>query len=355
MADDNDDSKTEDPTQKRLDDALKRGDVVKSQEVNTWFALGAATLILLIFARPMSRDLSASFRGLIGNVHDIPVDGRALVRLSERLGLEILAAMALPFLILMLAALLGNAIQHRWVWSSESLQPKLSKVSLLAGVKRLFSKHALINFAKGLAKLAIITAVMFAVLWPERYRLDSLVGTDPVGMVMWTETLTLQLFGAVVAALTIVAALDYLIHYRTWFNRQKMSVSELTEEFKQSEGDPHIKAKIRQMRQARMKKRMMSAVPDATVIVTNPTHYSIALKYERGMNAPICVAKGVDSLALKIREIANKHQIPIVENPPLARALHATVEVDEEIPADHYKAVAELISYVMRVNRGAQN
>jgi flagellar biosynthetic protein FlhB len=130
-----------------------------------------------------------------------------------------------------------------------------------------------------------------------------------------------------------------------------MSVREMKEEFKQTEGDPAIKGKLRQLRVLRMKKRMMAAVPTASVVIANPTHFAVALQYERGMNAPVCVAKGVDALALKIREVAGAHDVPIVENPPLARALHATVEIDQEIPAEHYQAVAEVIGYVMRLNR----
>jgi flagellar biosynthetic protein FlhB len=130
-----------------------------------------------------------------------------------------------------------------------------------------------------------------------------------------------------------------------------MSLHEIKQEFKQTDGDPMIKGKIKQIRQARMKKRMMAAVPQASVVITNPTHFAVALQYERGMNAPLCVAKGVDALARKIREVATEHNIPIVENPPLARALHATVEIDEEIPAEHYAAVAEVIGYVMKLNR----
>ena len=167
-----------------------------------------------------------------------------------------------------------------------------------------------------------------------------------------TTSLTLQLMGAVVAMLAAVAIADYFFQYRHWFERQKMSLQEMKEEFKQSEGDPHIKGKIRQLRQQRMKKRMMAAVPKASVIITNPTHYSVALSYERGMSAPVCVAKGIDNIALKIREIARKHDIPIVENVPLARALYATVEIDDEIPVEHYHAVAEIIGYVMGLKRG---
>jgi flagellar biosynthetic protein FlhB len=156
---------------------------------------------------------------------------------------------------------------------------------------------------------------------------------------------------AVVAMMAVVAAADYLFQYRQWYERQKMSLQEMKEEFKQTEGDPVIRGKMKQVRQHRMRRRMMAAVPKAAVIITNPTHYSIALQYERGMEAPICVAKGIDALALKIREVAGKHSIPIVENPPLARALHATVEVDQAIPHEHYKAVAEVIGYVMKLRR----
>jgi flagellar biosynthetic protein FlhB len=179
-----------------------------------------------------------------------------------------------------------------------------------------------------------------------------MVRFDPAAILGVTTSLTLKLMGAVVAMLAAVAIADYFFQYRTWFERQKMSLQEMKDEFKQSEGDPHIKGKIRQLRQQRMKKRMMAAVPNASVIITNPTHYSVALRYERGMPAPICVAKGADTIALKIREVAGKHDIPIVENVPLARALYATVDIDEEIPVEHYHAVAEIIGYVMGLKRG---
>lgn len=343
--------RSEDPTQKKLDEALERGDVVKSQEVNTWFIIAGATLILLSFSGTMSNGLQASLRGFLANAHDIPVDGRGIMRMTSTLGLEIFAALGIPFLVLVLAAIAGNMVQHRLVWSMESLKPKLSKVSPGAGFKRLFSKQALANFAKGLIKLALIGTVMTMMLWPERRRLDTMVTIDPAAILPMVRTLALGVTGTVVAILAIIAAADYLFQYREWFERQKMSLQEIKDEFKQSEGDPMIKGRIRQMRLARMKRRMMADVPKASVIITNPTHFAVALQYERGMNAPLCVAKGMDAVALKIREIAAKHNIPIVENPPLARALHATVEVDREIPTEHYKAVAEVIGYVMKLRK----
>ena len=352
MADETDDgSKTEDPSQKRLEEALQRGDVVKSQEVSAWFVLAGGTLVLYAFSVSTGADLQTMMRGLVANSYNLQTDGRALIALAQAIEGRLLGIMAVPLVILVLAAIAGNVVQHRLVWSAEALTPKFSKVSPLAGAKRLFSKQAVVNFAKGLAKLALVGAIMTALLWPQRRRLDTLVAIDPAVLLGITRSLSLDLLGAVVAVLAVVAAVDYFWQYRQWFERQKMTVRELKEEFKQTEGDPTIKAKIRQIRQTRMRKRMMAKVPKASVVITNPTHYAIALQYDRGMNAPVCVAKGIDSIALKIREIAAEHSVPVVENPPLARALHATVELDQEIPAEHYKAVAEVIGYVMKLNR----
>jgi flagellar biosynthetic protein FlhB len=290
-------------------------------------------------------------RGIIANSWQTSVDGPALPGLFRKIGVEVVAAVAIPFLVLMLAALGGNLVQHKLVWSYDGLMPKLSKLSPLAGLKRLFSMQALANFGKGLIKIVVIGAVLASLMWPEREHMEALVNSDPAALLPYVAEITLKLMGSVVAMLAVVAAGDYLFQYRQWYDKQKMSLRELKEEFKQSEGDPTIKGKLKQLRQARMRKRMMAAVPKASVIITNPTHFAVALQYERGMAAPICVAKGVDALALKIREIATEHRIPIVENPPLARALHATVQIDQVIPPEHYKAVAEVIGYVMRLRR----
>jgi flagellar biosynthesis protein FlhB len=346
--------RTEDPTQKRLDDALERGDVAKSQEVNTWFMIAGATLVLSSFSGSIG-EIKTPLRNLIANSWMVRTDGPALLELAKNLEFVLFAALGVPLLMLIIAAIAGNILQHRLVWSGESLKPKLSKISPMSGAKRIFGKQAIANFAKGLFKLIALGSVMTAILWPERHRLEAMLRFDPVAMVGSIFTLTLQLLGAVVAMLAIVAIADYFFQYRQWYERQKMSLREMKEEFKQSEGDPHIKGRIRQLRQARMKKRMMAAVPKASVVITNPTHYSVALSYERGMSAPVCVAKGVDLIALKIREVAGEHGVPIVENVPLARALYATVDIDDEIPVEHYHAVAEIIGYVMGLRRGVSS
>jgi flagellar biosynthesis protein FlhB len=352
MADENDAAdKTEDPTQKRLDDAQDRGDVAKSHEVNTWFMIAGATLVLSTFSGSIG-GIQLPLRNLIANSWMFRADGPGLMALVHNLEYALIAALGVPLLMLALTAIAGNMVQHRLVWSAESLKPKFSKISPAAGAKRIFGKQAAANFAKGVFKLIALGAVMTAILWPERHRLESMMHFDPAEILGVTTNLTLQLMGAVVAMLAVVAIADYFFQYRQWYERQKMSLQEMKEEFKQSEGDPQVKGRIRQLRQARMRKRMMAAVPKASVIITNPTHYAVALSYERGMSAPVCVAKGVDLIALKIREVAGEHDIPVVENVPLARALYATVEIDDEIPVEHYHAVAEIIGYVMGIRRG---
>jgi flagellar biosynthetic protein FlhB len=353
MADENDASdKTEDPTQKRLDEALERGDIAKSQEINTWFIIAGGTLVMSTFSGSIGTGMLVPLRNLIANAAMIRTDGPGLLQLASSLESAVIAAIGVPLLMLALAAIAGNVMQHRLVWSGEALKPKLNKISPGAGAKRIFGKQAAVNFLKGVFKLSALGAVMTAILWPERHRLESMIRFDPSALLPVTTSMTLHLMGAVVAMLAIVAIGDFLFQYRTWYERQKMSLQEQKEEFKQSEGDPHVKARIRQLRQARMKKRMMAAVPKASVIITNPTHYSVALQYERGMSAPVCVAKGADNLAFKIREVGRAHDVPVVENVPLARALYATVDVDEEIPVEHYHAVAEIIGYVMGLKRG---
>ena len=351
MADEDDSEKTEDPTQKRLDQALERGDVVKSQEINTWFVIAGATLVMSTFSGSMGGGIMQPLRNLLANAWMIRTDGPGLMQLAKSLEYAVIAAVGVPFLMLVIAAIAGNMLQHRLVWSGEQLKPKFSKISPGSGLKRIFGKQAAVNFGKGLFKLIALGVVMTMILWPERLRLEAILHLDPSALLGLVSSMTMHLMGSVVAMLAIVAVADYLFQYRSWYERQKMSLQEIKEEFKQSEGDPKVKGRIRQLRLARAKKRMMAAVPKASVIITNPTHFSVALQYERGMPAPICVAKGQDNIALKIREIAREHDVPIVENVPLARALYATVEIDQEIPVEHYQAVAEIIGYVMGLKR----
>ena len=353
MAEEGDDTeKSEDPTRKRLDEALERGDVVKSQEVNTWFILAGAALIASSFSNSIGSGLQGMLRALIANSFTLSLDGGSLLALLSSLEHRLLVVFAVPLVLMVVAAIAGNLVQHRLVFTAEALKPTFSKISPMSGAKRVFGKQAIANLIKGLVKMVLLGAVLSAILWPERHKLEAMIRLEPIGIIGMIRGLSLQLLGATVALLAVIAAADYFFQYRQWFERQKMSLREMKEEFKQSEGDPHVKGRIRALRQARMKKRMMAAVPKASVVITNPTHFAVALQYEKGMAAPVCVAKGVDAIALKIREVAGKNEVPIVENPPLARALYATVDIDEEIPTEHYQAVAQVIGYVMKLKRG---
>jgi flagellar biosynthetic protein FlhB len=206
MADENDSSdKTEDPTQKRLDDAHDRGDVAKSQEINTWFVIAGGTLVLSTFSGSVGSGILMPMRNLIANSWMVHTDGPGLMELAQSLAYALVAALGVPLLMLALAAIAGNMIQHRLVWSGESLKPKFSKISPGAGAKRIFGKQAAANFGKGIFKLIALGAVMMAVLWPERHRLEAMVQFDPAAILGATTTLTLQLMGAVVAMLAVVA------------------------------------------------------------------------------------------------------------------------------------------------------
>jgi flagellar biosynthetic protein FlhB len=254
------------------------------------------------------------------------------------------------FAMMMAAAVAGHVMQSRPSFTLEKLKPDFAKLSLIAGLKRMFGIEGIMNLVKGLLKIGVVGFAVWTQIWPERNMLEAVMSQSPIDVVGDMSHLLYKVLMAALAALAAIAAADYILQRYRFMQRNKMSKQEIKEEYKQNEGDPQIKAKIRQIRQERAKKRMIAAVPEATVIITNPTHYAIALKYEQGKNAaPICVAKGVDALALKIREVAAAHNVPIVENPPLARALHATVEVDEVIPNEHFKAVAQVIGYVYRL------
>ena len=348
---DDDSDKTEEPTQRKLEQAHEQGDVIKSTEVGTFFGLVAVTAVIGLTGTAMTGALLAPLRGLIEHAAEIAVDGGGLRRLYLAIVGGFLLALAFPLRLMAMGGIVGNLAQHRMVFSWKSLEPRLDKVSPLAGLKRMFSPDSLANFVKGLLKVAVLGTVMTMVLWPERDRLDALVTIDFVKSLTVARSVSLRMLGTILAIMFLVAVLDYAWVRWRWTKRHMMSLKEIKDEHKQTEGDPMIKGKIRQLRQERARNRMMSKVPKATVVVTNPTHYAVALVYETDMQAPLCVAKGVDEVALRIRAVATEAGVPVIENPPLARALYASVELDQIIPEQHYKAVAQLISHVMNLKK----
>lgn len=347
------DAKTEDPSQKKLEDAFKKGDVVKSQEVVTWFMLLGSAVVFVSMGPAAAQTLMEALKDIMANADQVELGGAGFAAFFNGLALSMLGIVMLPLVVLSACAITANLIQHRPLISVEPITPKFSKISPLAGFKRLFSMESLVNFGKGLLKIAIVGTVLFLVVWPERDRLDTMMTADPLIILANFQEIGIKIFMATLAIVTVIAGADYLYTRQKWWKRLMMTVQEQRDEYKQMEGDPHVKGRIRQLRQERSRKRMMAAVPDATVVITNPTHFAVALKYDRDMGAPKCVAKGADAVAFRIRELAKEHDVPIVENPPLARALYASVDVDETIPNEHFKAVAEVIGFVMRLKKGA--
>lgn len=353
MAEDFDDSqKTEEPTQKKIEDARKHGQTAVSREVNHWFMIGAAALWISVFGPGAARDIGAAMIKFIESPHLIATDSGQLQHVMLDVLRDVGAALFVPFLIMAAAALAAGLAQGGFVLSFDRIAPKLDKISLVAGAGRLFSLRALLEFLKGLVKLSIVAAVVTMLIMPRMRNLASFAGLETVQVAGLVFDLSKSIFLDVLAVVSVIAATDFL--YQRWeFRKQlRMSRHELREEFKQTEGDPMIKSRLRQLRMERARRRMMAKVPEADVVITNPTHYAVALKYDPGkMTAPTVVAKGMDFLAQKIRAIAEENKVAIVENPPLARALYSGVELDQEIPAEHYKAVAEIIGYVFRLKR----
>lgn len=351
MADDRDPSQqTEAPTPKRLADAREHGDVVKSPEVSTFVLLLGGTMAIMMFGGSTLKGLTNAMRIFIEQPEQMGVSGGELMALAWHVAMTLGGILGPVFAAMMAAAIGGHVLQARPSFTLEKIKPDFAKLSLIAGLKRMFGLEGLMNLVKGLLKIGVVGFAVWTQIWPERTMLQSVMDQSPMGVVGDMGHLLYKVLIAALAALAAIAAADYVMQRYRFLQRNKMSKQEIKEEYRQNEGDPQIKAKIRQIRLERAKKRMIAAVPTATVIITNPTHYAVALKYESGkMAAPICVAKGVDALALKIREVAKEHNVPIIENPPLARALHATVEVDEVIPQEHFKAVAQVIGYVMRL------
>ena len=351
MADDRDEAQqTEQPTQKRLDQAREQGDVIKSTEVASLILLGGSTVALAMFGKTTMTGMAGLLQSFLEQPDSMAVDGPGLIQLMQALLMHLAMVLAPLFGVIVLAAIAGHVMQSLPGFVPSRLAPDFSKVSPLAGFKRLFGLDAWMNLVKGLLKIAVVGVAVWTQVWPARTALDSILDQSPGGVVADMGHLLFKVLMAALAAMAVIAIADYFMQYVQFMKRNRMSKQEIKEEYRQNEGDPHVKAKIRQLRQERSKKRMMARVPTATVVLMNPTHYAVALQYESGkMAAPICVAKGVDAIALKIRAIAEDNDVPVVENAPLARALHASVEIDEPVPAEHYKAVAQVIGYVMRL------
>jgi flagellar biosynthetic protein FlhB len=353
MSDDEDKSqKTEDPTQKKLEEAFKEGQIPFSREMLSFAILFIFVMMMIWMMPTMLRSLMTPLSVFIGQVHQIPGDPQ---KMGAFIGNEIstVAGVMLPFFaLLMVIVLLVGGSQTKFGASVSRIQPKLSKISPIKGLERLFSLRTFVEFLKGIAKIVFVGAIAFVAAWPMIDSLPKLPYLSLPGVLDFIQTLLVNILIGAVIFMFFVSVVDYIYQRYDHIEQLRMSKREIKDEHKQQEGDPQVKQKLRQIRAERARGSMMTKMVDADVVITNPTHYAVALKYEMGeMRAPICMAKGLDHMAKRIRELADDNDIPIVENPPLARALYATIEVDEEIPTEHFKAVAEVISYVYKLKK----
>ncbi len=358
MAEDDDkSSRTEAATDKKLSDARKKGDVPSSRETGNLMSI-FSLFVLVIFMLPgISQRVMVSLSTLIDTAGQIDIGtgsggladmGRVIGTLARSLGLSV----APIFGMMILAALFAVLIQGETVVATERLKPELSKISPKAGFGRVYSVSALVEFGKSMLKVLAVGALA---LWIARRAITGIWQGEnllPEALPAYLRHFAGLLLILATSFMLPVALGDILWKRFSWLRRQRMSLKDIRDEHKDSEGDPQIKMRRTVIRRRRARQRITTAVPTATVILTNPTHYAVALRYQPGKDAaPVCVAKGSDLLARRIREIARDHEIPVIENRKLARALHAQVEVDDVVPVEHWQAVAEIVGYVIDLRR----
>ncbi len=353
MAEEQDDSqKTEEPTQKRLEEARKKGDIAKSLDVPIWF-LFLATAGIMAAAGPLAGMIADPLVRIMDHPHAFKLTDGGAQQLMGSLLLSLAMPLGIIFAVIAVASVLGHVIQHRPLWTGEKMKPDLAKLSPLKGLQRMFGMQGWMNLLKSFLKMGAITGAMIYAVWPEATAISESGRLEPEGLLLMTQVIAGRLLLAAIVVIGVIAAMDYTYQRFSFMKRMRMSRRDIRDEVKQQEGDPHIRARLRQIRLERSRKRMMQNVQKSSVVITNPTHYSVALRYDPEVDAaPVCMAKGADEVALRIREKAREHGIPIVENVALARALFATVEIEETVPREHFEAVAKVIGFVLNTAKG---
>ncbi len=361
MAEEEDkDNKTEEPTEQKLRKAREKGDVPSSQEAGNMTVVSSLLLVVVFILPqviPAFVQSSKTFIEIAAKSH-IPdgnvilsTAGQAVFGLVKSLSFE-----AAPiFATMVIAAFFGILFQGETVVALDRIEPKLSKISLFGGLKKMFSVDRLVDFLKNVTKVLVIAVIAFFVARSAISGVWRTQGFVPETLLPYISSAAMKLLISAAIFLVPIAVFDVIWKRLQWIKKQRMSVRDIKDEQKDAEGDPRIKAQRAEIRRKRARQRIATAVPTADVIITNPTHYAVALKYELGVDsAPVCVAKGTDLMAAQIRYLANDNEIPIIENRPLARSLHAGVEVDQQVPVEHWQVVAEIIGYVMDLRRNVR-
>lgn len=352
MADDSDLEKTEQPSQRRIDQARERGQVARSRELSTFAVLMAGGATLWFMGDTFIQHMVQSLRTGLTWEREIAFNTNLLMPRLHDLALEMLITFSPLLLAVMLAAAFSPLLLNGWLFSVEALQPKFSKLNPFSGIARMFSVQSLVELTKAMGKALLVGLVAAWVIWHNKDAVMMLDSQAVVSGIPQMGHLIGASFMSIVGAMLLIVAID--VPFQLWNHNKSlmMTKEEVRQESKETEGDPMVKGRIRTLQREAARRRMMSAVPTADVVVTNPTHYAVALKYsESGMKAPIVVAKGSHLLALRIREIAEENRVPILEAPPLARALHKHAELGDSIPEALYTAVAEVLAYVYQLRR----
>lgn len=356
MAEQNEgEDKTEEASARKLDEARRKGDVAKSADLPQALSLIGACAVVVLYGDKIAVSLAETLRIFLAMPHQLmdSLEGDGGLAIAQALGIKVLPVIALVLLVGAAFGVAGNVLQTGFLFSAEKIKPDFTKLNPMSGFKRLFGVDAFIQFGKTILKLLAVGFITYLILKQRAGDVAGLAGASPMLILPYTKEVFVALAVAVCLFLLTEGGLDYFLQKYRFMQRMKMSKTEVKDEYKSTEGDPHVKARLRQIRMEKGRQRMMANVPKATVVITNPTHYAVALRYDAETAAPTCVAKGVDALALKIREVAGEHDIAIIEDPPLARALYAAIDVDEIIPEAHFQAVAKIISFVMvRKKRG---
>lgn len=344
--------KSEEPSEKRLRDSREKGQLARSKELNTLVIMLAGTGGLMAFGGSMGLSLIEVMRGSFSLPREVLYETNTMALLLLNAGGHAFQALLPLLVVLLIASVIGPVALGGFLISADSLMPKFSRMNPLSGIKRMFSKNSLIELLKAVGKFLIVLTVALTVL--SAFQDDILaIANEPLETAIMH---CLQVVGWCAlwmsCGLILIALID--VPFQLWDHKQKlmMTKQEVRDEYKDSEGKPEIKSKVRQLQREISQRRMMAAVPEADVVITNPTHFAVALKYdESGGGAPVMVAKGGDQIALKIREIANEHKVTVLESPALARAVYYSTELDEEIPAGLYMAVAQVLAYVYQIRQ----
>ena len=347
--------KTEAPTSRRIEKAREEGQIARSRELSSFIMLVVGVATLWIASGWMSRYLFDAMQKGLQFDHKLIFDLPASLQHCAALLVKGFLAAAPVMIALTITALLAPMLLGGWIFTTKSLAPDIKKLNPLSGIKRMFSMHGVSEMIKAVLKTGLIGIVVWFFVRAHRDRLLGLSSAS-IGSAC-VDALSMIAQGVVFSVLAFIAVVAVDVPYQLYshYKKLKMSKEEIKREHKESEGDPHIKGKIRQQQQAMARRRMMAEVPKANVIVTNPTHYAAALRYQEGMPAPVLVAKGSDEVAFRIREVAAEHDIPILEAPPLARSLYHYCDLEHEIPQGLYAAVAEVLAWVYRLDQARLN